>query len=303
MRFIVIFTLFLLGFGFHSSAQKPIRIVIDAGHGGKDPGHESYDASLMPEKDINLKISLFLGEYLVKYLQNIEIIYTRTSDVYLSLDERVTLANSNNVDYFISVHCNGDPKRSIKGTESHVHSMKSTKSVALAKEIENQFANRAGRHSRGVKDDKDRSHTLQVLKFTAMTSVLIECGFLTNEVEAQYLNTTSGQEVIASAIFRGIRSQLQKNHVSIDFIKKEDDQKSEKNYTIQLMSSIDPIESSASYFRNLPYEIERIKLNTTNIYKYLYTMGSYKSKEDAKEDLKKVQSNGFKDAFLIDKNA
>lgn len=299
MRFFFIFSILLFGIGHQAIAQKSIKIVIDPGHGGKDPGHESHNGALMTEKEINLKIALYLGEYIEKYLQNIEVIYTRTTDIYSSLDDRVSKANEINADYFISIHCNGNERKSIKGTECHVHSMKSKKSVALAKEFENQFANRAGRLSRGVKDGNDRSHSIQVLKYTNMTSVLIECGFLTNEVEANYLNTTSGQEVIASAIFRGLRTQLQKNHPSISFIKSEGS-KDDKQYAIQLMSSIEPIEVTASYFRKMPSEVERIKLNTTNAYKYLYTMGAYTTKEEAKDDLKKAQSNGFKDAFLIE---
>lgn len=298
MRFILLLSFFLIGAIQPAHSQSTVKIVIDPGHGGKDPGHESHNSALLAEKDLNLKIALFLGGYLEKYLQNVEVIYTRTTDVYPSLDERVSIANSIKADYFISIHCNGNERKSIKGTESHVHSLKSTKSVALAREIEDQFANRAGRYSRGVKDGKDRAHSIQVLKYTAMTSVLIECGFLTNTVEANYLNTTSGQEIIASAIFRGIRAQLQKNHPTIEFIKKE--KQDGKSYSIQLMSSIDPIETTASYFRKLPFEVKRVKLNTTNAYKYRYTMGSYDSKAGAQEDLKKAQSSGFKDAFLIE---
>lgn len=299
MRFTFILSILLFGLSHLSYSQKTIKIVIDPGHGGKDPGHESHNSSLMTEKELNLKISLFLGGYLEKYLQNIEVVYTRTTDVYPTLDDRVSLANKVDADYFISIHCNGNERKSIKGTESHVHSLKSTKSVALAKEIENQFANRAGRYSRGVKDGNDRSHSIQVLKFTSMTSVLVECGFLTNEVEANYLNTTSGQEVIASAIFRGIRTQLQKNHPGVEFVEKAPES-AKTNYTIQLMSSIEPIEITASYFKNLPEAVVRVKLHTTNAYKYLYTMGNYKSKSDANSDLKMAQSNGFKDAFLIE---
>ena len=299
MRFILLLAFFLIGSIQPSHSQSTVKIVIDPGHGGKDPGHESHNSALLAEKDLNLKIALFLGGYLEKYLQNVEVIYTRTTDVFPSLDERVSIANSIKADYFISIHCNGNERKAIKGTESHVHSLKSTKSVALAREIEDQFANRAGRYSRGVKDGKDRAHSIQVLKYTAMTSVLVECGFLTNTVEANYLNTTSGQEIIASAIFRGIRAQLQKNHPTIKFIK-TDDKNDGKKYSIQLMSSIDPIETTASYFRKLPTDVKRVKLNTSNAYKYRYTMGSYESKADAQEDLKKAQSSGFKDAFLIE---
>src|SRR5690606_25598100 len=115
-----------------------------------------------------------------------------TTDTYPSLGERVAIANKHQADYFISIHCNGNERTAVRGTETHVHSFDFKKSVALATQIEKQFSSRAGRHSRGVKDGKDRAHSIQVLKYTQMTSVLVECGFLTNTSEANYLNTTDG---------------------------------------------------------------------------------------------------------------
>ena len=303
MRFIILVVLFCSFCVTEFHAQKSITVVIDPGHGGKDPGHESHNASHLPEKDLNLKIATYLGEYIEKHLQNVKVIYTRTSDVYPSLDDRIQVANKANADYFISVHCNGSDRTATRGTESHVHSMTASKSVALAREIEKQFSTRAGRYSRGVKNDEDRAHSLQVLKFTQMTSVLVECGFLTNTSEANYLNTTQGQEIIASAIFRGFRTFIQAQHPTINFVKsstKKDDTAS-GDYTIQLMSSIDPIEVSSNYFKKMPEKVERMKLNTTKAYKYIYRMGYYSSKSDAKEDLEFVKKNGFKDAYIVER--
>ena len=213
-------------------------------------------------------------------------------------------ANANNADYFISIHCNGNDRRTVRGTESHVHSMHLNKSVALAEQIEKQFSQRAGRKSRGVKDMRDLKHTLQVLKYTNITSVLVECGFLTNSREANYLNTTQGQEIIASAIFRGFRSTIVKEFPTISFIPAKDairntDVLKEGGYTIQIMSSINPINTKDSAFKRLKMSVDRKKLNTTNQYKYIYTVGSYSSKEEAKTALKKVQSRGYKDAIVV----
>lgn len=280
-------------------AQSTITVVIDPGHGGKDPGHLAHDPSLEPEKDLNLKIAQYLGGYIEKYLQNVKVVYTRTSDVYPSLDDRVEIANRHNADYFISIHCNGNDRTSVRGTETHVHSFDFTKSVSLAREIEKQFSSRAGRHSRGVKDGNDRSHSIQVLKYTRMTSVLVECGFMTNAPEARYLNTENGQEIIASAIFRGFRTFIQKQHPSIDFIRKTPAETASGSYTIQIMSSIDPIDTESSHFKKMPAPVTRVKLNTTNAYKYRYTVGNYATKAAAQADLKKVQQSGFKDAFII----
>lgn len=297
-------------FSIGMSQKKEIVVVIDPGHGGYDPGHLSDSPFLQTEKALNLKIALFLGGYIEKYLQNVRVVYTRTTDVYPTLDERVSKANSIKADYFISIHCNGNERKSIHGTESHVHSMTLSKSVALANEIESQFAQRAGRKSRGVKDEKDLQHTLQVLKYTNMTGVLVECGFLTNEKEAQYLNTTHGQEVIASAIFRGFRSTIVKEFPSISFIRSApiavanssesiSNNTTGSTFSIQIASSRDPIDPKDERFKRLKMEVSRIELKTTSAYKFIYTVGSYSSKSDAKSELPQIQSRGYADAIVI----
>lgn len=291
------------------SQKREIIVVIDPGHGGYDPGHLSDSPFLKTEKELNLKISLFLGGYIEKYLQNVKVVYTRTTDVYPTLDERVSKANSIDADYFISVHCNGNERNGVHGTESHVHAMSLSKSVALAREIELQFSQRAGRKSRGVKDEKDLQHSIQVLKHTNMTGVLVECGFLTNAKEAEYLNTTAGQEVIASAIFRGFRSVIVKEYPAISFIRTTPSNTSQPDvstasssnveYTIQIASSREPIDTKDARFKNLKMDVSRVELNTTSAYKYIYTVGSYSSRNDAKSELPQIQSHGYNDAIVI----
>lgn len=299
-----------------SFAQKDkIIVVIDPGHGGSDPGHLSSNKNHLPEKDLNLLIAKKFGSYIEQNMKNVTIIYTRTDDSFPSLDDRVEKANNAKADYFISIHCNANARTNVHGTESHVHSMNSKKAVSLAKEFENEFSTRAGRHSRGVKDTDDREHSLQVLKFTNMTSVLVECGFLTNEKEANYLNTTNGQDIIASAIYRGFRTTIQKDFPSISFMKSAGGNNSTANskstnnttntstasgkFTIQIMSSKEPMDTGGESFKKLGLPVTRKKLNTTSAYKYLYTVGSYDSQDAAKKDLEKVKKNGFKDAYVV----
>ncbi|MEN9999453.1 MAG: hypothetical protein RI922_2443 [Bacteroidota bacterium] len=299
-----------------SFAQKDkIIVVIDPGHGGSDPGHLSSNKNHLPEKDLNLLIAKKFGSYIEQNMKNVTIIYTRTDDSFPSLDDRVEKANNAKADYFISIHCNANARTNVHGTESHVHSMNSKKAVSLAKEFENEFTTRAGRHSRGVKDTDDREHSLQVLKYTTMTSVLVECGFLTNEKEANYLNTTNGQDIIASAIYRGFRTTIQKDFPSISFMKSAGGSNSTANakstnnttntstasgkFTIQIMSSKEPMDTGGESFKKLGLTVTRKKLNTTSAYKYLYTVGSYESQDAAKKDLEKVKKNGFKDAYIV----
>lgn len=291
-----------------TSFGQGITILIDPGHGGSDPGHEAADKNLLPEKDLNLKIALKFGAYLSERLENVTVLYTRTDDRYPTLDDRVSMANSKKVDYFISVHINGSPNTKIKGTESHVHSMSSRASVKLARAFENEFKTRAGRKSRGVKDSDDREHSLQVLKFTEMTSVLVECGFMTNASEANYLNTTTGQDVIASALFRAMRGYLQETHKNISFTKKSGSPENtanstasaEKNYSVQIMSSKEWLDTEKGGFKNLKHAVNRSQVSQTG-YRYKYFSGNFSSKSEAEEYCNDVKKKGFPDSIVVER--
>jgi len=92
-------------------------VVIDAGHGGKDPGAVVGKAR---EKDIVLEIALRLGNYIKENLPDVRVIFTRNTDVFVPLFERSVIANKNNADLFISIHANYCSTPSIKGTETYV---------------------------------------------------------------------------------------------------------------------------------------------------------------------------------------
>lgn len=305
----MLFLLFALLLSFQPlvAQKEKIVVLIDPGHGGDDPGHLSANKNHLAEKDLNLLIAKKFGTYLEQNLKNVIVKYTRTDDSYPTLDDRVAQANELKADYFISIHCNANAKKSVHGTESHVHSLSSKKAVSLAREFEKEFSSRAGRHSRGVKDTDDREHSLQVLKYTSMTSVLVECGFLTNEREANYLNTSNGQDILASAIFRAFRTHIVKEHPSISFLKSAKETKATETantskekftYTIQIMSSIEPLNTEGESFKSIGMAVNRQKLNTNSAYKYLYTVGKYSSQSEAKTDLAKIRKNGFKDAYV-----
>jgi N-acetylmuramoyl-L-alanine amidase len=219
-------------------------VVIDAGHGGKDPGTRGKKAL---EKDVSLKIALKVGDHIQKNVPGVKVIYTRKDDRYLALDERAEIANKNRADLFICIHANALPGSPARGTETYVmglHKEESNfelakrensvilmdenykeryegfdpnspesyilfsltqsayqeSSLLFAKKVEDQFKFRAGRKSRGVKQAG-----FVVLWRTTMPSVLIEAGFLSDSTEEQFLSTDSGQELIASGIYRAFK--------------------------------------------------------------------------------------------------
>ncbi len=100
------------------NAQYKINtVVIDAGHGGKDPGAIGKKAY---EKDISLKIALKLGNYIQTKLKGVKVIYTRKTDVFVELFKRAEIANKNNAQVFISIHVNSNEKSSYTGTSTYV---------------------------------------------------------------------------------------------------------------------------------------------------------------------------------------
>jgi N-acetylmuramoyl-L-alanine amidase len=290
-------------------SKDEVNILLDPGHGGKDPGHLPTENSTLQEKVLNLLISKKVGNYLEHNLSNVNVDYTRTEDTYPTLDDRVDLANSGKYDFMLSIHINGNPKTEIHGTETLIHNFDAKDSHKWAKLIEHQFKKRAGRHSRGVKTSADLGHSLQILKFTKIPTLIVECGFITNVNEAAFLASVYGQEIIASAIFRGTREFIQYKYPNLDLtvpVVEETEEvqvdtvqtESKANFRIQIMASIDPVDLEINEFKKLNLPVERVLIDTESSYKYRYYAGQFETKKEAKKALKAVQANGFKDAFV-----
>ena len=161
-------------------------ICIDAGHGGKDSGAVGNGVI---EKTIALKTALALGEMLKE--QGFDVVFTRTSDVYVQLNERCKIANSKNADLFISVHINSAANENAKGTETLCYSKNK-----FAELVQKNLVSTLNTNDRGVKERKD----LAVLNGTKMTAVLLELGFLSNREEAKMLQNESFIHNVAKSV-------------------------------------------------------------------------------------------------------
>jgi N-acetylmuramoyl-L-alanine amidase len=268
---------------------KTITLVIDPGHGGRDPGKPRGSIDMLHEKDLNLKIALLLGSYIEERTGGVKIVYTRKTDKTVGLDEIVNIANNSKADYFISIHSDSNPNSAIYGTRTHIHSHKFKASRKLALMIEHEFATRAGRHSRGIQDARDRGYNLQVLQYTNMPGVLVECGFLTNPEEEKFLNSTTGQELIASAIFRAFRDFVQEEHGLED---------RSTVYRVQIMATTQPVTQDYPKFKELGMRVEELEYPNEN-FKYRYVVGREYEKAQANRLADKVKKMGFKDAFVV----
>ncbi len=242
---LVVLSLFSLLYSqpiFAQKGKKKIsKIVIDAGHGGRDPGcHGVYSY----EKDITLAVSKKLGKMLTTEFKDVKVAYTREWDWYPELKERTNFANKEKGDLFVSIHVNSTPKKNspVKGTLVLVCG------PTRVNEKENAIGEHAHNYDEGggqdLMDPNDpmtpiiiaqysqafltqsivlgakineefasqgrvteglRQQSLQVLASSAMPGVLVEIGYLNNVEEENYLNSSEGQEEVALALFNAIK--------------------------------------------------------------------------------------------------
>lgn len=166
-----------------------MKICIDPGHGGKDPG---AIGSHSKEKDINLKLGLMAGEILSKH--KVSVFYTRKKDVYVSLKDRCYFANKNKCDYFISIHCNSYKDESASGTETYCYKF-GGEEERLSKAIQKRIVNLNNNKDKGVK-----KVNFYVLKNTQMPACLIEVMFISNPIEEKKLNDSVWQNMFAQEL-------------------------------------------------------------------------------------------------------
>ena len=232
-----------------SYASQP-TIVIDPGHGGKDPG--ALGPNELLEKDVALQVAKALRQLIHEHLPRYRVIMTREQDVFVPLTERTKTANDNQAEVFVSIHTNASKRRNVHGIETWYFSFEAkteraqdiaarenNMSVTQFSELErilrdlhetdriNQSALLAGATQKAmVTTLSEHDHTIPdrgvdgapfiVLLRTEMPSILVEIGFLTNKTEAAQLQQQSYQNALAQGIFQGLNTFLSKSVVKMD---------------------------------------------------------------------------------------
>lgn len=178
---------------------KGLTVVVDAGHGGKDPG--GIGVGGIREKDIVLKVSLKLEKEL-KAL-GATVLMTRKTDRFLELRERSSFANKANADFFISVHANIASRKSAKGVETwfHAGSKRGNVSQVLSKALNDGAVAAVKANDRGARADQRGLH---VLRATKMPAALVELGFMSNPEEAKLLANRVYLDKLAKGIAKGL---------------------------------------------------------------------------------------------------
>ncbi|MBS4178101.1 N-acetylmuramoyl-L-alanine amidase [Lederbergia citrea] len=182
----------------NNTLKHPIvgqTIVLDPGHGGKDPGAVGNS---LAEKEIVLDIAKRVNSKLNESLANV--VMTRETDVFLELQDRVKLAEKSGADIFVSIHVNSFSSPSANGTETYYDKTYAPKeSRELAEEIQKELLKALGTTDRGVKESG-----FYVIKNNKMPSVLIEIAFISNGNDAKKLADNTYRQKAADAIYRGI---------------------------------------------------------------------------------------------------
>ena len=343
---IILFSAFFVGNSLKAQGLK--KVIIDAGHGGKDPG--AIGASGVKEKNVVLSIAKLVGSYIQQNYPDVQVVYTRSTDVFLELHERSTIANKINADLFISIHANSAESKEAHGTETYVLGLHKTEanldvakrenavielednydqhysfnpntpeghimmsmaqnayldqSIFLASQVQDQFESRAQRHNRGV-----RQAGFYVLYKTTMPSILIELGFLSNPDEEKFLNSSAGQEYMASAIYRAVKDY--KTYVDNLWIENEKSKGNKVSNTAVIANKVSPDDEGRIY-RIQVYASKYKAASDAKVYKdfqkvlteqasngaYRYVVNEYSSYKAASADLANVTKKGYQGAYI-----
>ena len=174
---------------------KGKTIIVDAGHGGRDPGSLGDGLPTMAEKKINLSVATELARQLKS--RGAKVIMTRSSDKFIELEDRAAMADRYHADLFVAVHSNSHPDSSRRGAVVYTSRDPSRQSVAAAMKIDQAI------RSAGVPSDTDRAD-YKVLVLHSRPAVLVECGYLSNYSDCKRLNSSSYRVSIAAAIAQGV---------------------------------------------------------------------------------------------------
>jgi len=314
-------------------AQKSYTIVLDAGHGGKDPGNLGNGYK---EKNIALKVALMVGGELKKE-KDIKVIYTRKTDVKIALWKRGDIANTAKADLFVSIHCDSHTSNAfgagtfvlgLRGNKKNLEIAKRENAVILEednyKEKYKGFDSNSAESVIGLSllqeenldksleiasliqinftkelkrlDRKVKQDNFQVLRETIMPSVLIELGFLTNKKEGRYLNSKKGQQQMGKAVSDAIKNYI--NHLKVNTIVEvldtDENIKNTIEFKIQIASGKNKIPTKSYNFKGLK-KVQVVKVG--NFYKYYYSNTS-KYKKVLKA-LKIAKQKGYSSAFIV----
>ncbi|MCQ2216413.1 MAG: N-acetylmuramoyl-L-alanine amidase [Bacteroidales bacterium] len=311
-------------------------VVIDPGHGGKDPGALGKKAQ---EKDIVLDVALRFGKLINDSIPSVKTIYTRDKDVFIPLDERAIIANKNKADLFISIHANASVNKAIYGAETYVlglHRSQDNLEVAQKENsvitMEDDYSNKyegfdpndpesyiifsllqnryqdqsiqmaiqmqSAFAEQGREDKGVRQAGFLVLRQTSMPSVLAELGYLSNAEEEKYLNSEEGRAQLALSLYNSFRKYKEQYDGSNSVsVKIEKNKPEPENYNKGVCYRIQVATVSDPKRAKVSDKFGPVEIIKEDN-KHKVTIGHVRTYDEAQELLKKVKTK-YEDAFII----
>ncbi|MCK9301496.1 MAG: N-acetylmuramoyl-L-alanine amidase [Bacteroidales bacterium] len=321
-----------------SGAEKPFTVVIDPGHGGRDPGAVGATAY---EKNIVLSVALKLGKLIEANNKDVNLVYTRNTDVFVKLEDRAVIANKAKADLFISIHTDGVNNKKVTGAsvftlgqdklKENIEVAKRENSVILLEEnYEQRYEgfNPSSAESYIMFEFLQDAHLDQSIAFaslvqngfvhkkradrgvrqapywvlfrTSMPSVLVELGFITNPDEERYLKSEKGQNELAHCIYDAVVKF--KNDYERKSMAKAADQNTGTSPVLAQGAPVYKIQLFATRKLMDKNDKEFRGLKNIDYYQekrlYKYTYGAFPTEKEAAAERKKIASL-FPDAFVI----
>ena len=310
-----------------NSGSKPFTVVIDAGHGGVDPGALGRKSQ---EKDINFKVSNLLGDMIKETYPEVKVIYTRTTDVKIPLARRADIANKANANLFISIHSNASKNKNANGCQTFTLGAGSDAEAKAAAMYENEVILSEDNFEKTYKgfDPRSsesyiifelmRSHDMEqsvklaemvqngmlgntsladrgvssagflVLHRTVMPSILVELGFISNSKDEGVIASKEGQEKLAKGIFNGFAEYYDLYGKS-----KENRTSSKKNETAPQTTAITPVSDRPVFKIQIMASDSKLKSNDKRLKgldaDYYTENGVYKYTYGESEDYNEIQ--------------
>jgi N-acetylmuramoyl-L-alanine amidase len=334
----ILFLILSFGQPVKSQTERKIKkVVIDAGHGGKDPGAVGKNSK---EKDIVLSVALLTGKLIEQNIPDVQIIYTRKTDVFVELHKRAQIANESGADMFISIHCNSSKSTKAYGAETFVMGLhKSDENLEVAKtenaaifyeddyqvqyegfdpNSDEDYIVLSMFQSANLNQSLDLSSRVQkaftervkrvdrgvkqagfwVLYKTTMPGILIELGFLSNAQEEQFLLSKAGQEQMAEAIYHAFTGYKEYFEEQTRSIKPLAVKKQEQSAVINYRVQF------ASYNKEKSIDFRKFRgLDDIRMYfhdgQFKYTTGNEETIEKANLIKQGLIEGGFKDVFIV----
>jgi N-acetylmuramoyl-L-alanine amidase len=192
LRFVICNLSFVILFAGCATRPTFRTVVVDPGHGGHDPGETQR--GVLPEKIWTLDLAYRLKSRLEQ--AGFNVVMTRQSDVYIPLENRVLISNSQPNVIFVSLHFNGTPNHNIQGLETYYDTRRSAK---LAAKVQQDILLLPG-----VVDRRVKTAPYFVIRYSANPAILVEGGFLTNPVESRRIASPAYRDALAEQIYQGI---------------------------------------------------------------------------------------------------